>query len=192
MSCLPLDCFALPWDCLCRASPFAPPSAEAPDGYSPAGSLASLPPFPPPRGTLEPALLSTPRRQAVAAARNWPAGGALGLPSQAQGPQGQQGGGEGASVVGCGGSGAELAQLHVPLRPREGPAIYDVFCRGGRSAFQALYHGKFIDTGFTLPFYKRMLNKRPTLKDLESIDPEFYNSIVWIKSVPPHSDVGMS
>lgn len=46
---------------------------------------------------------------------------------------------------------------------------------------QALYHGKFIDTGFTLPFYKRMLNKRPTLKDLESIDPEFYNSIVWIK-----------
>lgn len=52
---------------------------------------------------------------------------------------------------------------------------------------QALYHGKFIDTGFTLPFYKRMLNKRPTLKDLESIDPEFYNSIVWIKSVPKHS-----
>lgn len=50
---------------------------------------------------------------------------------------------------------------------------------------QALYHGKFIDTGFTLPFYKRMLNKRPTLKDLESIDPEFYNSILWIKSVPP-------
>lgn len=28
-----------------------------------------------------------------------------------------------------------------------------------------------------------MLNKRPTLKDLESIDPEFYNSIVWIKWV---------
>lgn len=46
-----------------------------------------------------------------------------------------------------------------------------------------MYHGKFIDTGFTLPFYKRMLNKRPTLKDLESIDPEFYNSIMWIKSV---------
>uniref|UniRef100_A0A8C2HN71 NEDD4-like E3 ubiquitin-protein ligase WWP2 n=1 Tax=Cyprinus carpio TaxID=7962 RepID=A0A8C2HN71_CYPCA len=45
----------------------------------------------------------------------------------------------------------------------------------------ALYHGKFIDTGFTLPFYKRMLNKKPTLKDLESIDPEFYNSIMWVK-----------
>ncbi|MEQ2211505.1 NEDD4-like E3 ubiquitin-protein ligase wwp2, partial [Xenoophorus captivus] len=45
----------------------------------------------------------------------------------------------------------------------------------------ALYHGKFIDTGFTLPFYKRMLDKKPTLKDLESIDPEFYNSIMWVK-----------
>ncbi|XP_069072945.1 NEDD4-like E3 ubiquitin-protein ligase WWP2 isoform X2 [Pleurodeles waltl] len=51
----------------------------------------------------------------------------------------------------------------------------------GRLIAMALYHMKFIDTGFTLPFYKRMLNKKPTLKDLESIDPEFYNSIVWIK-----------
>uniref|UniRef100_A0A667YQJ3 E3 ubiquitin-protein ligase n=1 Tax=Myripristis murdjan TaxID=586833 RepID=A0A667YQJ3_9TELE len=51
----------------------------------------------------------------------------------------------------------------------------------GRFIAMALYHGKFIDTGFTLPFYKRMLNKKPTLKDLESIDPEFYNSIVWVK-----------
>lgn len=50
-------------------------------------------------------------------------------------------------------------------------------------SLKALYHGKFIDTGFTLPFYKRMLNKKPTLKDLESIDPEFYNSIMWVKWV---------
>ncbi|XP_062856312.1 NEDD4-like E3 ubiquitin-protein ligase WWP2 isoform X2 [Trichomycterus rosablanca] len=51
----------------------------------------------------------------------------------------------------------------------------------GRFIAMALYHGKFIDTGFTLPFYKRMLNKKPTLKDLESIDPEFYKSIIWVK-----------
>ncbi|XP_041124013.1 NEDD4-like E3 ubiquitin-protein ligase WWP2 isoform X1 [Polyodon spathula] len=51
----------------------------------------------------------------------------------------------------------------------------------GRFIAMALYHGKFIDTGFTLPFYKCMLNKKPTLKDLESIDPEFYNSIMWVK-----------
>uniref|UniRef100_A0A674MXX3 HECT-type E3 ubiquitin transferase n=1 Tax=Takifugu rubripes TaxID=31033 RepID=A0A674MXX3_TAKRU len=48
----------------------------------------------------------------------------------------------------------------------------------GRFIAMALYHGKFIDTGFTLPFYKQMLDKKPTLKDLESIDPEFYNSII--------------
>uniref|UniRef100_A0A4W4FHX0 E3 ubiquitin-protein ligase n=1 Tax=Electrophorus electricus TaxID=8005 RepID=A0A4W4FHX0_ELEEL len=46
---------------------------------------------------------------------------------------------------------------------------------------QALFHGKFIDTGFSLPFYKRILNKPWALKDLESIDPEFYNSLIWIK-----------
>jgi len=46
---------------------------------------------------------------------------------------------------------------------------------------QALYHGRFISCGFTMPFYKRMLNKKLTMKDIESIDPEFYNSLVWIR-----------
>uniref|UniRef100_A0A8C4KP92 HECT-type E3 ubiquitin transferase n=1 Tax=Dromaius novaehollandiae TaxID=8790 RepID=A0A8C4KP92_DRONO len=46
---------------------------------------------------------------------------------------------------------------------------------------QALFHGKFIDTGFSLPFYKRILNKPVGLKDLESVDPEFYNSLIWVK-----------
>ena len=34
-----------------------------------------------------------------------------------------------------------------------------------------------------MPFYKRMLNKKLTVGDLESIDPEFYNSLVWIRFV---------
>ncbi|EDO49328.1 predicted protein [Nematostella vectensis] len=51
----------------------------------------------------------------------------------------------------------------------------------GRFIAMALYHGKFIDRGFTLPFYKRMLNKKLLMKDLETIDPEFYNSLVWVK-----------
>uniref|UniRef100_A0A3Q1GB81 E3 ubiquitin-protein ligase n=2 Tax=Acanthochromis polyacanthus TaxID=80966 RepID=A0A3Q1GB81_9TELE len=51
----------------------------------------------------------------------------------------------------------------------------------GRFIAMALFHGKFIDTGFSLPFYKRILNKPLGLKDLESIDPEFYNSLMWIK-----------
>lgn len=51
----------------------------------------------------------------------------------------------------------------------------------GRFIATALYHGRFIYSGFTMPFYKRMLNKKLVMKDIESIDPEFYNSLVWIK-----------
>nr|CAB3267777.1 NEDD4-like E3 ubiquitin-protein ligase WWP1 [Phallusia mammillata] len=51
----------------------------------------------------------------------------------------------------------------------------------GRFIAMALYHGKFIDTGFSLPFYKRMLNRKLTIKDIESVDEEFYNSLVWIR-----------
>nr|XP_046253048.1 itchy E3 ubiquitin protein ligase b [Scatophagus argus]XP_046253049.1 itchy E3 ubiquitin protein ligase b [Scatophagus argus] len=51
----------------------------------------------------------------------------------------------------------------------------------GRFIAMALFHGKFIDTGFSLPFYKRILNKPLAVKDLESIDPEFYSSLMWIK-----------
>jgi hypothetical protein len=45
----------------------------------------------------------------------------------------------------------------------------------------SLYHGKFIDNGFSLAFYKRMLGKVLTIHDLESLDPEFYNSLLWIR-----------
>ncbi|CAG2169848.1 unnamed protein product, partial [Oppiella nova] len=51
----------------------------------------------------------------------------------------------------------------------------------GRFIAMALFHGKFIYSGFTLPFYKRMLGKKLVMKDIESIDPEFYNSLLWIK-----------
>ena len=51
----------------------------------------------------------------------------------------------------------------------------------GRFIDMALYHGKFIYSGFTMPFYKRMLNRKLTMKDIESIDPEFYNSLIWIR-----------
>nr|KAF6392657.1 hypothetical protein mPipKuh1_007842 [Pipistrellus kuhlii] len=55
------------------------------------------------------------------------------------------------------------------------------FCFIGLFIAMALFHGKFIDTGFSLPFYKRTLSKKLTIKDLESIDPEFYNSLIWIR-----------
>lgn len=51
----------------------------------------------------------------------------------------------------------------------------------GRFIAMALYHGRFIYSGFTMPFYKRMLNKKLTIKDIETIDPEFYNSLIWVR-----------
>jgi hypothetical protein len=53
----------------------------------------------------------------------------------------------------------------------------------GRFIAMALYHGKFIYSGFTMPFYKRMLNKKLGMKDIESIDPEYYNSLVRRRSI---------
>ncbi|CAF1432392.1 unnamed protein product [Adineta ricciae] len=51
----------------------------------------------------------------------------------------------------------------------------------GRFTAMSLYHGKFIDNGFSLAFYKRMLGKTLTIYDLESVDPEFYKSLLWIR-----------
>ncbi|VDD74522.1 unnamed protein product [Mesocestoides corti] len=50
----------------------------------------------------------------------------------------------------------------------------------GRFIALALFHGKFIDNGFTLPFYKRLLNKPLSLKDLQTVDEEYYNSLLFI------------
>uniref|UniRef100_A0A183FJ62 E3 ubiquitin-protein ligase n=1 Tax=Heligmosomoides polygyrus TaxID=6339 RepID=A0A183FJ62_HELPZ len=51
----------------------------------------------------------------------------------------------------------------------------------GRFIAMALFHGKFIYSGFTMPFYKKMLGKKIVLKDIEQVDTEFYNSVMWIK-----------
>ena len=51
----------------------------------------------------------------------------------------------------------------------------------GRFIAMALYHEKFMDCGFSLPFYKTMLNKKLSIKDIESVDPEFYNSLTYVR-----------
>jgi len=51
----------------------------------------------------------------------------------------------------------------------------------GRFIAMALYHGKLIDTGFSLPFYKRMLRRQLTLKDIEGVDPEWATGVKWVK-----------
>merc|ERR1712013_547747 len=55
----------------------------------------------------------------------------------------------------------------------------------GRIVGMAVFHKKLINGFFIRPFYTMMLGKRITLKDMESVDAEYYNSLVWIKENDP-------
>uniref|UniRef100_A0A8C5CCQ1 HECT-type E3 ubiquitin transferase n=1 Tax=Gadus morhua TaxID=8049 RepID=A0A8C5CCQ1_GADMO len=50
----------------------------------------------------------------------------------------------------------------------------------GRIMGVAVFHGHYIDGGFTLPFYKQLLGKPITLEDMEAVDPDLHNSLIWI------------
>ncbi|XP_043533382.1 E3 ubiquitin-protein ligase NEDD4-like isoform X6 [Chiloscyllium plagiosum] len=55
----------------------------------------------------------------------------------------------------------------------------------GRVAGMAVHHGKLLDGFFIRPFYKMMLGKSITLKDMESVDGEYFNSLKWILENDP-------
>lgn len=55
----------------------------------------------------------------------------------------------------------------------------------GRVAGMAVFHGKLLDGFFIRPFYKMMLEKPITLSDMEPVDSEYYNSLVWIMENDP-------
>ncbi|XP_055324377.1 E3 ubiquitin-protein ligase Nedd-4 isoform X2 [Sitodiplosis mosellana] len=55
----------------------------------------------------------------------------------------------------------------------------------GKIAGMAVYHGKLLDAFFIRPFYKMMLQKPIDLRDMESVDMEYYNSLLWIKENDP-------
>nr|XP_023028855.1 E3 ubiquitin-protein ligase Nedd-4-like [Leptinotarsa decemlineata] len=61
----------------------------------------------------------------------------------------------------------------------------------GRVAGMAVYHGKLLDAFFIRPFYKMMLSKQIDLKDMESVDSEYYKSLLWIKENDP-SDLDLT
>jgi E3 ubiquitin ligase SMURF1/2 len=50
----------------------------------------------------------------------------------------------------------------------------------GRVIGLAVFHGHYIDGGFTLPFYKMLLNKPITLDDIEFVDIELHRSLCWM------------
>lgn len=50
----------------------------------------------------------------------------------------------------------------------------------GRIMGLAVFHGHHLDGGFTLPFYKMLLNKPIVLDDITHVDPELHRSLTWM------------
>lgn len=66
-----------------------------------------------------------------------------------------------------------------PLSPINGEhLVYFKFI--GRIIGKALHEGRVLDCHFSRAVYKRMLGKQPNLKDLESMDLDYYKSLCWI------------
>ena len=50
----------------------------------------------------------------------------------------------------------------------------------GRVIGKAIYDGRLLDAYFTRSFYKHILGRKVDYRDLEAVDPEYYNSIQWM------------
>ncbi|KAM0286056.1 hypothetical protein ACHAQH_001064 [Verticillium albo-atrum] len=50
----------------------------------------------------------------------------------------------------------------------------------GRIIGKALYEGRLLDCYFSRAVYKRILGKSVSVKDMESFDPDYYKSLVWM------------
>jgi E3 ubiquitin-protein ligase HUWE1 len=50
----------------------------------------------------------------------------------------------------------------------------------GRIIGKALYEGRVLDCHFSRAVYKRILGKAVSLKDMESLDPDYYKSLGWM------------
>ncbi|ORZ06051.1 E3 ubiquitin-protein ligase RSP5 [Absidia repens] len=50
----------------------------------------------------------------------------------------------------------------------------------GRVVGLSIFHRRFLDAFFIISFYKMILGKKVTVADMESVDNEFYRSLMWI------------
>ncbi|XP_026680932.1 E3 ubiquitin-protein ligase SMURF1-like [Diaphorina citri] len=83
----------------------------------------------------------------------------------------------------------------LQINPDSGvnPEHLSYFHFAGRIIGIAVFHGHYIDGGFTTPFYKMLLNKPITLEDIEGdiegVDPELHRSLTWILENTLSNDV---
>jgi len=70
--------------------------------------------------------------------------------------------------------------LHINPDSGVNPEHLSYFHFVGRIMGLAVFHGHHLDGGFTLPFYKMLLNKPINLDDITKVDPELHRSLTWM------------
>lgn len=60
------------------------------------------------------------------------------------------------------------------------PEHLSYFHFAGRILGVALFHGHQLDAAFTAPFYKQLLGRPITLRDIKDVDPELHRSLSWM------------
>ncbi|KAI8983859.1 hypothetical protein BDB01DRAFT_790372 [Pilobolus umbonatus] len=70
----------------------------------------------------------------------------------------------------------------LQINPHSGinPEHLNYFTFIGRVVGLAIFHRRFLDAFFIVSFYKMILNKKILVADMESVDADFYRSLMWI------------
>ncbi|XP_047474966.1 E3 ubiquitin-protein ligase SMURF1-like isoform X2 [Penaeus chinensis] len=74
----------------------------------------------------------------------------------------------------------DIYTLQINADSSVNPEHLSYFHFVGRVIGMAVFHGHYIDGGFSMPFYKMLLNKLIVLDDIEAVDPELHRSLNWM------------
>ncbi|OMH85471.1 E3 ubiquitin-protein ligase RSP5 [Zancudomyces culisetae] len=77
---------------------------------------------------------------------------------------------------------AAIDNYTLQINPQSGinPAHLDYFYFVGKIMGLAVFHQRYLDAFFTAQIYKSILRKPIRVDDMQSIDPEIYNSLLWM------------
>lgn len=78
-------------------------------------------------------------------------------------------------------SGHDQYTLQINPHSNINPEHLTYFKFIGRVVGLAVFHQRFLDAFFVRSFYKMILNKKVVVDDMESVDAEFYRSLMWAK-----------
>ncbi|KAI5651815.1 HECT-domain (ubiquitin-transferase) domain-containing protein [Phthorimaea operculella] len=77
-------------------------------------------------------------------------------------------------------SGDDRYSLQINPDSAVNPEHLSYFHFAGRILGVALFHGHQLDAAFTAPFYKQLLGRPITLRDIRDVDPELHRSLSWM------------